>query len=150
MKEVLFTLLQAVIIAAVPVITTYLCKFLQTKKEEAKAKTDNETASALINNALDAVTTAVSYTSQTYVDTLKRSGTFTTENQREAFQKAYDTAVQIMTQEAADYIEQVYGGISDWLTAQIEAQVRKQKSIVAEGVLLEAEPLASINTQPEQ
>lgn len=128
MKELMLELLQAVIVVAVPIITTYLCKFLNTKKEEAKAKTENATAQALIESALNAVMTAVSYTNQTYVDVLKRSGTFTVENQREAFQKAYDTAVQIMTQEAADYIDQVYGSISDWLTAQIEAQVKAQKN----------------------
>lgn len=127
MKELMLELLQAVIVVAVPIITTYLCKFLNTKKEEAKTKTENATAQALIESALNAVATAVSYTNQTYVDVLKRSGTFSVENQREAFQKSYDTAVQIMTQEAADYIDQVYGSISDWLTAQIEAQVRASK-----------------------
>lgn len=128
MKELMLELLQAVIVVAIPIITTYLCKFLNTKKEEAKTKTENATAQALIESALNAVATAVSYTNQTYVDVLKRSGTFSVENQREAFQKSYDTAVQIMTQEAADYIDQVYGSISDWLTAQIEAQVRASKN----------------------
>lgn len=127
MKDLIFELLQAVIVVAVPIVTTYLCKFLATKKDEAKSKIENETAKGLIDSALDAVVTAVTYTNQTYVDALKRSGTFTVENQREAFQKAYDTAVQIMTQEAANYIDQVYGSISDWLTAQIEAQVKAQK-----------------------
>ncbi len=40
---------------------------------------------------------------------------------------AYDKACLIMTQEAKDFIKEVYGSLSAWLTAQIEAQVREQK-----------------------
>lgn len=128
MKEVLLTLLQAVTIAAVPVITTYLCNFLKTKKEEAKAKIENDTATALVDDALDAVVKAVAATNQTYVDALKNSNSFSPENQREAFQRAYDTACQLITKEATDYIEKAYGSLNDWLTAQIEAQVKASKN----------------------
>lgn len=127
MKDMLFALLQAVIIAAVPVATTYLCKFLATKKEEIVAKTKNETSKTLLSEAFDAVSKAVTCTNQTYVDDLKKSGTFSIENQKEAFQKSYDTAVQIMSQEAKDFIAMAYGSLSNWLTAQIEAQVKNQK-----------------------
>lgn len=127
MKEFLFTLLQAVIIAAVPVITTYLCNFLNTKKKEANHRISDETAKMLLNEAIDAVGVAVVSTNQTYVDALKKSGQFTPENQREAFTKAYETAVAIMTQEAKDFIATAYGSLSGWLTARIEAQVKAEK-----------------------
>ena len=127
MKEFLFTLLQAVIIAAVPVITTYLCNFLNTKKKEANHRISDETAKMLLNEAIDAVGVAVVSTNQTYVDALKKSGQFTPENQREAFTKAYETAVAIMTQEANDFIATAYGSLSGWLTARIEAQVKAEK-----------------------
>jgi len=129
MKEALLTLLQAVIVAAVPVITTYLCNYLKAKKEEAKAKTTNETAKALIDGALDAVVKAVAVTNQTYVDALKKSGEFSPENQREAFRRSFETAKQLLTQEAADYIETAYGSLQEWLTNQIEAQVKESKKI---------------------
>lgn len=131
MKEALLTLLQAIIAAAVPVITAFLCNYLNAKKEEAKAKTTNETAKALIDGALDAVVKAVAVTNQTYVDALKKSGQFSVDNQREAFQRSYDTAKQLLTQEAADYIEMAYGSLQEWLTAQIEAQVKESKKIIA-------------------
>ena len=86
MKEMLMSLLQAVIAAAVPVITVYLCKFLKTKKDATVKTTENETAKALLSQAFDAVCKAVTSTNQTYVDALKKSGTFTIDNQKEAFQ----------------------------------------------------------------
>jgi len=128
MKEFLLTLLQAVIIAAVPVLTAYLCNYLKTKKEEARRKIKDDTGKNLLGSAFDAVVKAVTCTNQTYVDTLKKSGQFTVENQKEAFQRSYDTAVSIMTQEAKDFISEAYGSLSGWLTVQIEAQVKNEKA----------------------
>lgn len=132
MTEFLLTLLQSVIIAAVPVITAYVCSFIHTKNVQAKQNIDNEEAKKLLDEAEKAVTTAVISTNQTYVDTLKQSGQFTVENQKEAFQKSFDTAVTIMTQEAKDFIETAYGSLTDWLTAQIEAKVNMSKSAKAD------------------
>lgn len=128
MKELIMTLLQAVIIAAVPVLTAYFCKFLSAKKEETDQRMKDSAGKNLLDTAFDAVVKAVTCTNQTYVDTLKKSGQFTVENQKEAFQRSYDTAVSIMTQEAKDFISEAYGSLSGWLTVQIEAQVKNEKA----------------------
>ena len=127
MKEFILVLLQAVIIAAVPVVTTYLCNFLKQKSNQAAAKTNNNLASSYIKEAADAVTTAVTFTSQTYVDSLKNSGTFTVENQKEAFNKAMNKAVEILSAEAKEYLTKAYGDLTNYLTTKIEAEVRNQK-----------------------
>lgn len=139
LSQMLLALLQAVIIAAVPVATKYLCSFLKAKKEETQNKTKNETAKTLLREAFDAVTDAVACTNQTYVDTLKKSGTFTPENQKEAFKKSYETAVSIMSQEAKDLIALTYGSLSEWLTTKIEAEVKSQKNTILNGVELISE-----------
>lgn len=128
MKDFVMTLMQAVIIAAVPVVTTYLCQFLRACGDEAKRSIKDENARTLLDEANDAVITAVICTNQTYVDALKKSGQFSAENQREAFQKSYDTAVAIMSQEAKDLIAATYGSLNNWLTAKIEAQVKTEKA----------------------
>lgn len=130
MSEFISSLLQAVIIAAIPVITGFLCKFLATKKNELAAKIDDENAKRLLEEACNAVMTAVICTNQTYVDSLKASGTFTPENQKEAFQKSYETALSIMSAEARDLIDELYGDIQTWLTAKIEAAVKQEKMFV--------------------
>ncbi|MBQ4121568.1 MAG: hypothetical protein IJD35_06095 [Clostridia bacterium] len=132
MTEFLLTLLQSVIIAAVPVITAFVCSYIHTKNVQAKQNIDSEEAKNLLDDAERAVTTAVISTNQTYVDTLKQSGQFTVENQKEAFQKSFDTAMSIMTQEAKDFIEKAYGSLTDWLTTQIEAKVKVNKSAPAD------------------
>ena len=128
MKDFLFTLLQAVIIAAVPVITTFLCDLIRTKRNEVKARAKSDAAKDLVDDALGAVETAVRVVSQTYVDELKKEDRFSAQNQEDALWQAYDIAVGLMTDEAQNYIGKHYNGMQDWLKAQIEAEVKKQKS----------------------
>lgn len=123
----LSALLQAVIIAAVPIVTAFGCSFLLSRKNQISQAARTETGKRLLEEAMDAVAKAVACTNQTYVDTLKKSGKFTSENQREAFLKAFDTAKMLMTGEAIRYIQEAYGSLTTWLTAQIEAEVREQK-----------------------
>lgn len=127
MKDVMLTILQVVLIAVIPVIAAYVCRFLKAKRDEVEASETVGMSDFIIREALDAVIAAVSYVCQTYVDGLKKSGKFSVENQKYAFQLAYDKASLIITQEAKDFITSVYGSFSAWLTMQIEAQVRMQK-----------------------
>ena len=127
-KELLFTLLQAAIVAAVPVLVTYLVKFLKAKVDETTTKIDNELIRAYLQEATDAVLQAVTYTSQTYVDTLKKLGKFDAEAQKEAFNKAKDVALELLTAEAQGLIVDLYGDITTWLNTKIEQTVKEQKT----------------------
>ncbi len=127
MKDVMLTILQVVLIAVIPVIAAYVCRFLKAKRDEVEAGETVGMSDFIIREALDAVIAAVSYVCQTYVDGLKKSGKFSVENQKYAFQLAYDKASLIIAQETKDFIADIYGSFSAWLTMQIEAQVRMQK-----------------------
>ena len=135
MKDVIMTVLQAVLIAAIPVIVGFICRYLWAKKEALETDEAFGEFSFILAQAMEAVTTAVQYVCQTYVDGLKQSGKFTVENQKKAFQMAYDKACLIMTQEAKDFIKEVYGSLSAWLTAQIEAQVRLRRRTMPKAIM---------------
>ena len=141
MNEFLSTLLQAVIIAAVPVIAGAIIKGAQAGIRYLASKTDNETAKKYLADADAAISTAVTYTSQTYVDALKKSGSFTKENQKEALQLAVDKAATLMTAEARSFLEKAYGDLNAYLVSRIEAEVRVQKQ-QANTIML-GEPLAA-------
>ena len=127
MSEFLSTLLQAVIIAAVPVCAGAIIKGIQTGARYLASKAENETARKYLEDTADAVSTAVTYTSQTYVDALKNSSKFTRENQEEALQKAVEQAEKLLTDEARAFLEKAYGDLNAYLISRIEAEVRKQK-----------------------
>ena len=140
MKEFLLELLQAVATAAVPVCAAFLVQFLRRKSAEAAARTDSLTTKELLAEVTEAVTTAVTYTSQTYVDALKKGGIFDKEAQTEALRKAKDKALALLSESAKDVLAQIYGSLDDYLETMIEAQVRvqKQDSPATLGVPLEA------------
>ncbi len=128
MKEFMLELLQAVITAVVPIVAGYICALLSRKAAEAAERTENARVKRLLEHATQAATTAVQFVAQTYVDGLKKSGTFSAENQKEAFGVAYRYAVELMEDDAIALIEESFGGMESWLTAQIERAVRETKN----------------------
>ena len=81
-------MIQVVVIPAIPVLVTYLVKYLKAKTEQTTTKINNELVRTYLQEATDAVLQAVTYTAQTYVDTLKKQGKFDEEAQKKAFNTA--------------------------------------------------------------
>lgn len=130
MKEILTTLVQVVVIPAIPVLVTYLVKYLKAKAEQTTTKINNELVRTYLQEATDAVLQAVTYTAQTYVDTLKKQGKFDKEAQQKAFNTAKDIALKLLTDEAKQMIEDLYGDLMLWLETKIEQTVNEQKNFV--------------------
>lgn len=141
MKEFLTELLQAVATAAIPVCAAYLVQFLRRKSKQIGAQIDSLDTKELLAEVTEAVTTAVTYTSQTYVDALKVSGKFTKENQAEALQMAVDKAAMLMTAEARAFLEKAYGDLNAYLVSRVEAEVRVQKQQA--GTIVLGEPFSA-------
>ena len=127
MNEFLSTLLQAVLIAAVPVISAFIGKGLTALSGYLSSKTENDTAKKYLTAAEEAAKKAVTYTSQTYVDALKKSDSFSKENQEEALNMAVEKAKSLLTAEAIVFLEEAYGDVTEFLKTNIEAEVREQK-----------------------
>ena len=127
MKEFIIELLQAVAAAAVPVCAAFLVQFLRRKSEEIGAQVDSLTTKELLAEVTEAVTTAVTYTSQTYVDALKKHGIFDKEAQLEALRKSKDKALSLLSASAKDVLTEVYGNLDAYLETKIEAEVWAQK-----------------------
>lgn len=128
MREFLAELFQTVLIAAVPVITVFICRGISTLSGHLAARMENQIAKKYLEDAANAVERAVAYTNQVYVDALKKSGSFSRENQQKALEMALDKAVGLLTEDAVRFLEKAYGDLTEYLSAHIEAEVRTQKS----------------------
>ncbi|MEG1894662.1 MAG: hypothetical protein RR162_00380 [Oscillospiraceae bacterium] len=126
-KELLLTLLQTVLVAAVPVLTTFAVKFMRAKSAQLASQVENETIQGYLTEITNAVSTAVSVTSQTYVDALKASGSFDKAEQLIALKKAKDAALSILSPAALAFVEKAYGNVYDYIEAKIEETVHIQK-----------------------
>lgn len=127
MKEFLLTLLQAVLIAATPVLTAYACKLINKAAGWFSAKTNSRVVEKYSYEIADIISTSVTYASQTYVDALKKGGTFNAEEQQKAFKLAYEKAESMLTEGARNFITDTYDDLNAFLTAKIEAEVNTQK-----------------------
>ncbi len=89
MNTFIIELLHALATATIPVCVAYLVQYLHRKSEQIIVQTDNMTIKAFLTEATDAVSTAVTYTSQTFVDALKKEGSFDKDKQQEALKKSH-------------------------------------------------------------
>ena len=127
MSDFLTQLLQAVIIAAIPVCGSFLIRFLNQKSDQIVTETNNAELKSLIEQVNDAVTKAVTYTTQTFVESMKKNGVFDAEAQAEALQKSLDKTLALLSEVAKSALEDIYGDINEYLTVRIEAEVKDQK-----------------------
>ncbi len=77
--------------------------------------------------AQDAIETSVSYVAQTYVDTLKKNGTWNQEAAIEAFNMAKSKAVSIMGEAAKEGLREAYADFDAWIDSRLEKAVREIK-----------------------
>lgn len=127
MKEFLSELLLAIVTAAIPVITGYVVSYVRKAGQHAQANTDDIKKKAYAEEIAKAVSVAVSATSQTYVDSLKKAGKFTLEAQEEAARKALAACMAAISPAAQVFIQEAYGDLTEYLANKIEAEVWKQK-----------------------
>ena len=124
MNEILLNILSvvvsAVVLPLISLIGAKLVSFINTKINDEKA-------SKLLSKATEIVTNAVRSVFQTYVEALKKNGTFDKDSQISALNQAKTIAISQMTDEVKDYISTTYGDLDNWLSTNIEATINLLK-----------------------
>lgn len=120
-------LLLAIIAAAVPVATTFLCKWLLSLSEANKIKVKNEKVQTTIGLITDMIVTAVETTTSTYVKQLKAENLFDADAQKEAFNRTFETVKKQLTDDSKKIIAETYGDVETYITNKIEQFVEELK-----------------------
>ena len=128
----LYEILQVCVIPLLGVLTAYVVKFINMKSVEIQANVDNNMADKYIAMVADTVAACVIATNQTYVEALKKQNAFTAEAQKEAFQLTYNAVMAILTDEAKEYLAEIYGDVAAYITNKIEAEVNISKIVPVE------------------
>lgn len=128
----LYEILQICVIPLLGVLTAYLVKFINMKSVEIQANVDNDMADKYIAMVADTVSACVIATNQTYVEALKKNNAFTAEAQKEAFNLTYNAVMAILTNEAKEYLAEIYGDVAAYITNKIEAEVNISKIVPVE------------------
>lgn len=125
MNEIILNIISVVVTAVILPLISYagarLIAWLNSKIKDENAKQQLTVATDIVMNAVRSVF-------QTYVETLKKNGTFDKESQKVALIKAKDDALAQMSDEIKDYITKNYGDLETWITTQIESTINILKN----------------------
>lgn len=131
-NELISTIFQVVILPLLTVLTGFAVKWVNAKAKELKATTDNVYTHKYIEMLQDTIVKTVIAVNQTYVDTLKQQGSFDKAAQEEAFKRVYETVLLSLNEEAYEYLNNIFGDLQTYITAQIEAAVKEHKMVKPE------------------
>ena len=125
MNEIILNIISVVVTAIILPLISYagarLITWLNTKIKDENAKQQLTVANDIVTNAVRSVF-------QTYVETLKKNGTFDKESQKAALIKAKNDALAQMTDEIKEYITKNYGNLETWIITQIESTINILKN----------------------
>lgn len=111
-------------------LVKYLCSLINKKVDELQVNTEikeHEKLNQYINSAQEVISNAVLTVTQTYVESLKKSGNFTKEAQIEAKNRATTIAKELITEECKNAIIIVYADFDKFLDSTIESLVQLNK-----------------------
>ena len=126
--SLLYQILELCVIPILGVLTAYIIKYIDIKNIEIQSKVDNDTANKYIAMLANTISACVMATNQTYVKALKRENAFSAEAQKEAFNLTFNAVMSVLTQEAQEYLTEVYGDLTAYITYKIEAEVNAHKN----------------------
>ena len=130
--EMLNEIFEVCIIPLLGVLTAYLVKFINAKSAELANARQNELERKYITMLNDTITDCVIATTQTYVDSLKKQGAFDADAQKMAFTMTYTSVMNLLTEEATEYLNEAVGDLNLYITQKIEAEVNLNKTIILE------------------
>ena len=127
MLEVLYTIFELCIVPLLAVLTGYLVQWIRAKTAEATEKNQKDVFDKYITMLGETVAKCVSATNQTYVDALKKAGSFDAEAQKFALNMTLGSVMSVLGKDAIEYLSAIYGDLNTYLTTLIEAEVKAQK-----------------------
>ena len=127
LNTVLLDLLYVFLIGVIPVLIQAVKVLAKHVTAYYNSKTKNEQLKSVLDTITKFTTEAVTYTMQTYVDSVKNDGKFNKESQAIAFDKAMSSAKEFISDEYKELFESVYGNLEDYLAILIEAKVKELK-----------------------
>lgn len=121
--DILYKVFEVAIIPILGAATIYLVTLINAKKDELLKKTKSETTKKYIEMLDKTIVECVLATNQTYVEALKKAGSFDKEAQEKAFKLTYEAIMAILTEEAELYLNEAIKDLNAYITNKIEAQV---------------------------
>lgn len=125
--ELIAQIFEVCIIPLLGVLTGYFVKWVNAQSNKIASNTKNELEQKYITMLNNTITDCVIATTQTYVDSLKKQGSFNAEAQKVAFNMTYEAVIKLLTDEATEYLTEAVGDLNLYITQKIESEVKINK-----------------------
>lgn len=120
------------VIPLLGILTKFLVDFIKIKSEEILGKVDNDLADKYIKMLTETITDCVIATNQTYVNSLKEQGKFDLEAQKVAFEMTCNSVLAILSDDAKEYLTNVFGDLEVYIKNKIEVSVNENRLVIKE------------------
>ena len=121
--DILYKVFEVALIPILGAAAIYLVTLINAKKNELLKKIKDATIKKYIEMLDKTIEECVLATNQTYVDALKKQGSFDMEAQKQAFELTYKAVMAILTEDAHEYLNEAIKDLNAYITTKIEAQV---------------------------
>lgn len=108
-------------------LASFLIAYLKVKRDECLTKVDNETHDKYVSMLHQTIHSCVVATNQTYVEALKKQGSFDAEAQKYAFNQTKDAVLALLSAEAQTYLMEAFGDLNAYIDTYIETAVNCSK-----------------------
>lgn len=126
-SELIAQIFEVCLIPLLGVLTTFFVKWVNAQAKGLEANAKNDTEKKYIEMLNNTISDCVIATTQTYVDSLKKQGNFDAEAQKVAFTMTYETVINLLTDEATEYLNAAIGDLQLYITQKIESEVKLNK-----------------------
>lgn len=103
--------------------------YIKRKIADVEQRIGNDAVNQLLALAENAIESAVTAVNQTFVENMKKQGTFDASAMAESFRMAKDKALAIIGEQAKNGLKLALGDIEAWLEARIEYYVNRSKKL---------------------
>lgn len=128
--ELLSQIFEVCVLPLLGILTAYAVTFIQAKRDEIIIKSNNDLITKYSTMLAETIEACVLATNQTYVEALKKEGSFNAEAQQKAFTMTKNAVLNILSAEAKEVLTEAFGDLNTYVNKQIEASVNVNKIIV--------------------
>ena len=125
--EIVYQIFELCVIPLLGVLTAFAIQWIRSKTAEITLKNQRDEFDKYITMLGETICACVATTNQTYVDSLKKAGSFDAEAQKTAFNMTLTAVMNVLGEDAKEYLTAIYGDLTTYLTNLSEAEVRVQK-----------------------
>lgn len=128
--ELLQQIFELCIVPLLGILTAYIVKLVQNKINEIENGINNKKAIKYLDMLNNTIAECVVATNQTYVWALKQQNAFDKEAQKQALEMTRDRVIEILNDEAKEYLSEAYGDLEQYILTKIESTVNTEANVM--------------------